>query len=110
VPIVRATGGQCDTVLDANFAHKPCHERTGYAFNDFDAEGPESALSRAIGMWYSYPQHSCELMVNGMRSGSSWNHPDHHCLTQGALDLTRRQKGPLPSTYMPNLPFQGSAT
>jgi starch synthase len=44
-------------------------------FNDFNPAGLESALIRAIGMWYEYPQHFRELMVNGMRSDFSWNHP-----------------------------------
>ncbi len=75
VPVVRATGGLADTVFDANHAPLPYHERTGYVFNDFNAEGLESALSRAIGLWYLYPKHFRELMANGMRSDFSWNHP-----------------------------------
>ena len=75
VPIVRATGGLADTVFDANYAERPYHERNGYVFNDFNAPGIESALHRAIGMWYSYPQYFRELMTNGMRCDYSWNHP-----------------------------------
>jgi len=80
VPIVRATGGLADTVFDANYAERPYHERNGYVFNDFNAAGIESALHRAIGMWYCYSQHFRELMVNGMRYDFSWNHPGHHYL------------------------------
>jgi len=75
VPIVRATGGLADTVFDANHAPKPYHERNGYVFNDFNAAGIESALQRAIGMWYSYPNHFSELMANGMRYDYSWKNP-----------------------------------
>ncbi len=75
VPVVRATGGLMDTVFDANHAPLPYDRRNGYVFNDFNAQGLESALHRAIGMWYSYPQHFRELMVNGMRCDYSWNHP-----------------------------------
>ena len=57
MPIVRATGGLADTVFDANYAHRPYHERNGYVFNDFNTAGIESALQRAIGMWYNYPEH-----------------------------------------------------
>jgi len=49
-------------------------------FNDFNAAGIESALHRAIGMWYSYPQYFRELQLNGMRSDYSWNHPGQHYL------------------------------
>lgn len=80
VPVVRATGGLMDTVFDANHASRPYSERNGYLFNDFNAQGIESALHRAVGMWYSYPQHFRELMANGMRFDFSWNHPGHHYL------------------------------
>jgi starch synthase len=80
VPIVRATGGLADTVFDADHAAHPYHERNGYVFNDFNHQGIESALHRAIGMWYSYPKHFRELMINGMRFDFSWNHPGHHYL------------------------------
>jgi len=80
VPIVRATGGLMDTVFDANYANKPYHERTGYVFNDFNAQGIESALERAIGLWHNFPPHFRELMVNGMRADFSWNHPGQHYL------------------------------
>ena len=80
VPVVRETGGLADTVYDANYAHRPYHERNGYAFKDFNHAGVESALRRAIGMWNAYPQHWRELMHNGMRCDFSWNHPAQHYL------------------------------
>jgi starch synthase len=80
VPVVRNTGGLADTVFDANYAHKPYHERNGYVFNDYNWQGLESALDRAIGMWNLYPQHFRELMVNGMRYDYSWNHPGQNYL------------------------------
>jgi starch synthase len=89
VPVVRATGGLADTVFDANYAERPYHERNGYVFNDFNDAGIESALSRAIGMWYSFPQHFRELMVNGMRYDYSWNHPGYHYLR--VYDLIRNK-------------------
>ena len=42
--------------------------------------GLESALHRAIGMWYCYSKHFREVMVNGMRYDFSWNHPGDHYL------------------------------
>lgn len=75
VPVVRATGGLADTVFDADHADKPYHERNGYTFNDFDPAGIESALRRAIGMYYAYPNYFRQLMENGMRCDYSWNHP-----------------------------------
>jgi starch synthase len=80
VPIVRATGGLKDTVFDADYAERPYRERNGYVFNDFNFQGLESAMRRAIGMWYSYPQYFRELMINGMRYDYSWNYPGQHYL------------------------------
>jgi starch synthase len=75
VPVVRNTGGLADTVVDAEFTHKPYHERNGYVFNDYSWSGLESALRRAIGLWRDYPHFFRELMVNGMRCDYSWNQP-----------------------------------
>jgi starch synthase len=75
VPVVRNTGGLADTVFDADYAHRPYHERSGYVFNDYNWPGLESALRRAIGLWNHYPHYFRELMVNGMRYDFSWNHP-----------------------------------
>lgn len=75
VPVVRNTGGLADTVFDANYAPKPYSDRNGYVFNDANWQGLESALDRALGLWWQYPQYFRELMVNGMRQDYSWNHP-----------------------------------
>ncbi len=80
VPVVRNIGGLADTVFDADYAQRPYHERNGYVFNDFDNEGLESALRRAIGLWYDYPKYFRELMINGMRYDYSWKHPAGHYL------------------------------
>jgi starch synthase len=80
VPVVRNTGGLADTVFDAEYAHRPYHERNGYVFNDFNWPGLESALRRAIGLWRHYPQYFRELMSNGMRYDYSWNWPGQHYL------------------------------
>ena len=75
VPVVRNTGGLADTVFDADHAHKPYHERNGFVFNDYNYQGLESAMSRAVKMWYDTPQYFRELAVNGMRTDYSWNRP-----------------------------------
>ena len=67
-------------MFDANYAHVPYQDRTGYVFNDFNNEGMESALKRAIGMWHHYPQYWRELVLNGMRKDYSWSHSAQHYL------------------------------
>jgi starch synthase len=78
VPIVRNTGGLGDTVFDANYANQSNGGRNGYVFNDYNSPGLESALRRAIGLWYDYPSQFLELMENGMRCDYSWNDPGKH--------------------------------
>jgi len=73
VPVVRAIGGLIDTVFDRD--HASGWERNGYVFHEPDARGLESALSRAIGLWYSYPEQFRELQLNGMRTDHSWAGP-----------------------------------
>jgi len=57
-----------------------CHlelgwERNGYVFYRPHAQGIESALSRAIRLWYDYPREFRELILNGMRYDYSWSRP-----------------------------------
>ena len=75
VPIVRAVGGLADTVADRDYAWDPPERRTGYVFHQADHGGLESAMARAIGLWYGYPQDFRFLMLNGMRVDRSWAGP-----------------------------------
>ncbi|MBK8479959.1 MAG: glycogen synthase [Proteobacteria bacterium] len=78
VPIVRAVGGLADTVFDRDFGRKPPGERNGYVFDHPDAAGLESAMRRAIGLWFDYPADFRQLMVQGMCYDYSWNYPGQH--------------------------------
>jgi starch synthase len=75
VPIVRAVGGLADTVFDKDHSNRPLHERNGYVFADYDQQGLESALGRAIACYFRYPEHFRDLMHNAMRWDYSWNRP-----------------------------------
>jgi starch synthase len=80
VPIVRAVGGLADTVFDRDFSNRPPHERNGYVFHQTDYQALESAMQRAIGLWYGYPNEFRELIYNGMRYDYSWRFPGEHYL------------------------------
>jgi starch synthase len=80
VPIVRAIGGLCNTVFDRDHSDRPWHERNGYVFHQPDAPAVESALRRAIGLWYDYPDQFRDLMANGMRADYSWSEPGRNYL------------------------------
>jgi starch synthase len=78
IPVVRAVGGLASTVFDRDHSTVPWWERNGYVFNNFDKGALESALVRAIGLYYSYPGYFRQLMINGMRYDYSWNNPGNH--------------------------------
>ncbi len=80
VPIVRAVGGLMDSVFDKDYAEVPEEERNGYVFYHSDFPALESAMDRAIGLWYSHPDQFRNLINNGMRCDYSWNHPASHYL------------------------------
>jgi starch synthase len=75
VPIVRAIGGLVDTVFDRDYSSRAWEDRNGYVFHQPDNLALESAMQRAFGLWYHYPQEFRQLMINGMRYDYSWNRP-----------------------------------
>jgi starch synthase len=81
VPIVRRVGGLADTVFDANYSDKPFEERNGYVFDDSTRDGLESAMARAIGLWFRFPEYFRQLRVNGMRADHSWSRPAQQYLS-----------------------------
>lgn len=80
VPIVRTVGGLVDTIFDRDFSTRALTARNGYVFNNFDYAGIESAMHRAIGLWYSYPAEFRKLIINGMQYNYSWQHSGQHYL------------------------------
>jgi starch synthase len=80
VPIVRRVGGLADTVFDANYSDKLFEERNGYLFDELTEHSLESALGRAIGLWFRFPEYFRQLRVNGMRADNSWNRPGQQYL------------------------------
>ena len=76
IPIVRGVGGLVDTVFDKDYnANKPPEERNGYVFYQTDYNALESAMGRAIDLWYREPEQFRQLVVQGMNDNYSWNHP-----------------------------------
>jgi starch synthase len=80
VPVVRAVGGLVDTIFDRDYSDRPPGDRNGYVFHQLDKPALESALARAFGLWYSYPDDFRQLMLNGMRADHSWAEPGQHYL------------------------------
>ncbi len=72
VPIVRATGGLADTVIDANPRTLADGTATGFSFADPTAEALWQTLDRALALW---PDRDAwvKLMRNGMNADWSWD-------------------------------------
>jgi starch synthase len=75
VPVVRHIGGLVDTVHDRDYSDRPGEARNGYAFHQVDPTAVESALSRALRLWFDHPKDFRRLMMQGMRQDHSWAVP-----------------------------------
>jgi len=80
VPVVRAVGGLVDTVFDRDHSDRPWDQRNGFTFWENNFRALESALSRALGLWWDYPEEFQRLIRQGMAYDHSWNHPGQHYL------------------------------
>ena len=73
VPIVRGVGGLVSTVFDWDYDSKhPPEERNGFVFYDKDNYAIESAMDRAINVYYSEPKLFQQLAMQGMQYDYSW--------------------------------------
>ena len=75
VPVVRATGGMIDTVFDRDHSGRPPAERNGYVFHHTDNLAIESALGRALRLWFARPREFRSLAANCMHADYSWRRP-----------------------------------
>jgi starch synthase len=71
VPVVRATGGLVDTVVDANEAALTSGTATGFDFEDYTTLALAEALDRACRA-YANPTIWKQLVETGMRQDWSW--------------------------------------
>ncbi|MGK7912914.1 MAG: glycogen synthase GlgA [Synechococcus sp.] len=76
VPVVRGVGGLVNTVFDRDFdPNKSVEERNGFVFYQADYSALESALGRAIDLYYQKPDDFRQLALQGMEYDYSWNLP-----------------------------------
>jgi starch synthase len=95
IPIVRATGGLDDTIVDYNPATK---KGTGFKFKRYDAEEFFDQIKRALEI-YRQPTHWKQLLRNAMSSDFSWQRSAEAYiqLYQKALAKRNRPVAPGPS-------------
>jgi starch synthase len=70
VPIVRATGGLEDTVVDPD---ESVDDATGIKFQHYTAEALLWAIERAIGVFRGNPERWRRMQRNGMARDFSWD-------------------------------------
>lgn len=72
VPLVRATGGLADTVVDADPRSLADGTATGFVFHDPTPAALKAAIDRALTLWHDRPSWS-RLVDSGMRADWSWD-------------------------------------
>jgi starch synthase len=72
LPIVRATGGLADTVVDTTPATLANDTATGFSFGPVSAEAFWDALRRALALFRNEPESWRRVMHNAMRADWSW--------------------------------------
>ncbi|MGD1983796.1 MAG: glycogen synthase GlgA, partial [Chromatiaceae bacterium] len=78
-PVVRATGGLADTVVDADPRGIAREEANGFTFEAATAAALQDALQRAIAL-FAKPKSWIKLVKNGMREDHSWQRSAEHYL------------------------------
>ena len=73
IPVVRATGGLADTVIDANQENIDKGIANGFQFQDFNSEPLNQALLHAVQTYSEQPERWQMLVENGMRQDWSWS-------------------------------------
>ncbi len=73
VPLVRATGGLCDTVVDCTPTMLEAGTPTGFAFVEYTPAALLATLHRALWMYRSRKDQWRRLQQNGMRQDWSWD-------------------------------------
>ncbi|RIK82856.1 MAG: glycogen synthase GlgA [Planctomycetota bacterium] len=73
VPVVRATGGLADTVVNATEETLAAGTATGFSFEDYTSLALAEALDRAVRAYQHKPVWA-QLIETGMRQDWSWRH------------------------------------
>jgi len=81
LPLVRATGGLADSVVDASQQNRKNNTATGFTFEEANAEALEQTLYRALEL-YQHPRLWRKVMLTAMMQDFSWQ---NSALTYQAL-------------------------
>lgn len=89
IPVVRATGGLAETIMDFEENNL---EGNGFSFEDFTVNAFKSALQRAINVYSEKPDIWSKLVLRAMNSDFSWKNPCREYLNLYKLAIERKQK------------------
>jgi starch synthase len=71
LPIVRATGGLADTVINYD---EHTGRGTGFVFHDLNPGAVYNTVGWALAIWYNRPGHIAEMRRQAMEQDFSWEH------------------------------------
>jgi starch synthase len=72
-PVVNATGGLADSIIDANTAHLANNTANGFVMVEASADGLIASIYRALDMFINAPKTWKQLQKNGMSQNLSWD-------------------------------------
>ncbi len=72
-PVVRATGGLADTVVDTTPQTLAAGTATGFSFVPYTADGLLEATGRALELYRDRPEEWLQVRRTGMRQDWSWD-------------------------------------
>jgi starch synthase len=73
IPVVRATGGLADTVVDATEENLSAGTATGFTFLPYTAAALQETVHRALCLYCDHSERWLALQRTGMRQDWSWN-------------------------------------
>jgi starch synthase len=74
VPVVRATGGLADTIVDGTPQTLAAGTATGFSFGPYTPAALRGAVERALDLYRQHPEQWAQLQRAGMRQDWSWEH------------------------------------
>lgn len=88
IPVVRATGGLAETIIDYNANTK---DGNGFSFDDFSVSEFKKTIYRAIEVYRNKPEIWEELIARALSSDFSWKKPTKVYLELYKLAIERKK-------------------
>jgi starch synthase len=95
VPVVRATGGLADTIVDATPANLASGTANGFSFQDYSGLALAETLDRACRLYRDDKAAWAKLVQTGMRQDWSWAHSAREYVRLYQQTIESRRGAPL---------------